>query len=379
MKLGENMFYDKITINGMTVPNRLVRSATWEGLASAEGFVTPALQKAMLDLVEGGVGLIITGHMFVAEQGRASERQLAICGDEYLSGLRSMVSAIHEKDGIVVAQLAHAGGHAAQGITGLPALGPSPFARRDGELCQEMTEDDIDAMVYAFEQAALRAVAAGFDGVQIHAAHGYGLSQFLSPHINRRTDMYGGSFENRIRPLVRVYEAIRRAVGDNYPVTMKINCEDYVDGGLQLEESVNIVKGLALIGLDAVEISGGLLTSSPAKSSVRVGRFDSPATEAWYREAAKAVREQTKLPIMLVGGLRSFSVSEGLLAEGLIDFVSMSRPLLREPALLKRWAAGDLRKAECISCNKCFTVLSKNEGYFCPVAQEKLDERLASS
>ena len=379
MKLGDSMFYDKMTINGMTVPNRLVRSATWEGLASAEGFVTPTLEKAMLELVDGGVGLIITGHMFVAEQGRASERQLAICSDEYINGLRSMVKRVHEKGGVIVAQLAHAGGHAAQGMTGMPAVGPSPFVRKDGELCQEMTEEDIDAMVYAFEQAASRAVAAGFDGVQIHAAHGYGLSQFLSPHVNKRTDMYGGSFENRIRPLVRVYEGIRRAVGDHYPVTMKINCEDYVDGGLQLEDSVSIIKGLSLLGLDAVEISGGLLTSGPATSSVRVGRFDTPAKEAWYREAAKAVREHTKIPVMLVGGLRSFSVGEGLLAEGLIDFVSMSRPLLREPALLNRWAAGDLRKAECISCNKCFTVLIKNEGYFCPVAQQQADDKKSSS
>lgn len=365
------MFYDKMTINGMTVPNRLVRSATWEGLASAEGFVTPALENAMLELADGGVGMIITGHMFVAEQGRAGDRQLAVYADEYINGLRSMVKKIHERGSVVVAQLAHAGGQAAQAITGMPALGPSPFARKDGEVCQEMTENDIDTMVYAFQQAASRAVAAGFDGVQIHAAHGYGLSQFLSPHINKRTDMYGGSLENRIRPLVRVYEAIRRVVGDKYPVTLKINCEDYVEGGLELEDSASIILGLEMIGLDAVEISGGLLTNSPSKSSVRVGRFDTPAKEAWYREAARVVRERTSLPIILVGGLRSFSVIEGLLAEGLIDFVSMSRPLLREPNLLNRWAAGDLRRADCISCNKCFSVLVNNEGYFCPVARSE--------
>ena len=372
------MFYDKMTINGMTVPNRLVRSATWEGLASAEGFVTPALEDAMLELADGGVGMIITGHMFVAEQGRAGERQLAVYADEYISGLRSMVKKVHERGSVIVAQLAHAGGQAAQAITGMPALGPSPFARKDGGVCQEMTENDIDNMVNAFQQAASRALAAGFDGVQIHGAHGYCLSQFLSPHINKRTDMYGGSFENRMRPLVRVYEAIRRVVGDDYPVTLKINCEDYVEGGLELEDSASVIQGLEMIGLDAVEISGGLLTNSPSKSSVRVGRFDTPAKEAWYREAARVVRERTKLPIILVGGIRSFSVVEGLLAEGLIDFVSMSRPLLREPDLLKRWAAGDLRKAECISCNKCFSVLVNNEGYFCPVAQSKLAESAAA-
>lgn len=373
------MLYDKMTINGMTVPNRLVRSATWEGLASAEGFVTPALEEAMLELVDGGVGMIITGHMFVAEQGRAGERQLAIYADEYINGLRSMVKKIHDRGGVVVAQLAHAGGQAAQAITGMPALAPSPFVRKDGEVCQEMTEDDIDTMVHAFQQAATRAVTAGFDGVQIHAAHGYGLSQFLSPHINRRTDMYGGSFENRIRPLVRVYEAIRRVVGDNYPVTLKINCEDYVQGGLELQDSVSIIEGLAMLGLNAVEISGGLLSNGPTTSSVRVGRFDTPAKEAWYREAASVVRRRTKLPIILVGGIRSFSVAEGLLAEGLIDFVSMSRPLLREPDLLRRWASGDLRRAECISCNKCFSVLYKNEGYFCPMARSESEASRASS
>ncbi|SHJ66187.1 2,4-dienoyl-CoA reductase [Halodesulfovibrio aestuarii] len=374
MKIGENMFFDKIKINGMTVPNRLVRSATWEGLASAEGFVTPALEDAMLELVDGGVGMIITGHMFVAEQGRARERQLAIFADEYISGLRSMVNRIHDHGGAVVAQLAHAGGYAAQAITGMPALGPSPFAMRDGELCQEMTEHDIDVMVYSFQQAAERAVAAGFDGLQIHAAHGYGLSQFLSPHFNKRTDMYGGVLENRIRPLVRVYEAIRRVVGEKYPVMLKINCEDFVEDGLELQDSVRVIQGLATMGLDAVEISGGLLTNRPTTSSTRVGRFDSPTKEVWYREAARVVRENTKLPIMLVGGVRSFSVAEGLLSEGVIDLVSMSRPLIREPNLLTRWASGDLRRADCISCNKCFSVLIKNEGFFCPLARAEKSE-----
>lgn len=373
------MLYNKMTINGMTVSNRLVRSATWEGLASAEGFVTPALEKAMLDLVDGGVGTIITGHIFVAEQGRAGERQLAICGDEYINGLRSMVQKVHDGGGVIVAQLAHAGGQAAQNITGMPALGPSPFVRKDGTTCQEMTEEDIDFMVDSFQMAASRALAAGFDGVQIHAAHGYGLSQFLSPYLNKRTDLYGGTLENRIRPLVRVYEGVRRAVGDDYPVMMKINCEDFIEGGLALEDSANIIQGLETIGLDAVEISGGLLTNGPTTSAVRVGRFDTPSREVWYRKAAHVVRERTKLPIMLVGGIRSFSVAEGLLSEGLIDFISMSRPLLREPDLLKRWASGDLRRAECISCNKCFKVLYNNEGFFCPVARDESAESQVSS
>lgn len=369
------MFFDTFSINGMTVPNRLVRSATWEGLASDEGFVTPALEEVMLDLVNGGVGMIITGHMFVAEQGRAGVRQLAVHSEECISGLRSMVKRIHDNNGVVVAQLAHAGGQAAQEITGMSALGPSSYTRTDGSLCGEMTENDIDAMVSAFQLAAGRAVAAGFDGVQIHAAHGYCLSQFLSPAINKRTDAYGGSLENRMRALVRVYEAIRRVVGEDFPVLLKINCEDFVDGGLEFSDSLEVIKRLESVGLDAVEISGGLLSNGPRTSSIRIGRFDTPAKEVWYRNDARVVREQTKLPIMLVGGIRSFSVAEGLLQDGLIDFVAMSRPLLREPDLANRWKAGNLRRAACISCNKCFGVLRNNEGYFCPIAR---DEQAAS-
>lgn len=364
------MFYDKLQINGMTLPNRLVRSATWEGLATADGLVTQDLKNVMLNLVDGGVGLIITGHMFVHEQGRAGERQLGIHSDSCISGLREMVQSIHDKGGVVAAQLAHAGGQAASGLSGLPALGPSSFERMDGKLCGEMTRNDIDDMVSAFRQAASRAVAAGFDAVQIHSAHGYGLSQFLSPLLNKRTDSYGGSFENRARVLVQVYEAVRLVVGENYPVLLKINCRDYVEEGLELEESVSIIQGLAKSGLDAVEISGGLLSNPSATSSVRVGKFDTPVKEAWYRDAAVAIKAHSRIPIMLVGGLRSFSVAEGLLSDGTIDCVSMSRPLIREPGLANRWAEGDLRRAECISCNKCFSVLFKNEGFYCPVAEK---------
>ena len=364
------MLYEKLQIKEMTLANRLVRSATWEGLATPEGFTTKKLEDVMLDLVDGGVGLLITGHMFVHEQGRASERQLGIYSDECLPGLRQMVKNIHAQGGVVVAQLAHAGGEAAHRQSGMPALGPSPFTRRDGEECGTMTEQDINEMVSAFRLAAARAVAAGFDAVQIHSAHGYGLSQFLSPLLNKRNDLYGGSLENRARPLIRVYEAIRETVGENYPVLLKINCRDYIEGGLELEESVSIIQGLAKLGLDAVEISGGLLSNSPATSAVRVGNFDTPAKEAWNREAAVVVKKHSHIPVMLVGGLRSFSVAEGLLADGTIDCVSMSRPLIREPHLANRWANGEFRKAECISCNKCFEVLYKDKGFYCPVAKD---------
>ena len=364
------MLYDKFVINGMTVPNRLVRSATWEGLATQEGFVTPELTDTMLELVRGGVGLVITSHMFVTEQGRAGERQLGIHSDDCIAGLRTMVEDIHAENGVVVAQLAHAGGQAAQDISGMPALGPSPFARRDGTLCDTMTEQDIEAFVRGFEQAASRAVAAGFDGVQIHGAHGYALSQFLSPALNKRQDAYGGSIENRMWLLIRVYEAIRTVVGEKYPVLLKINSEDFVEHGLTAEESLLVIEELADRGLDAVEVSGGFLSSSPKVSPVRVGRFDTPTKEVWYRSAVSNIRERCKLPLMVVGGVRSFSVAEGLLTDGLVDFVAMSRPLIREPALLQRWKAGELRRADCISCNKCYGVIINKLGFYCPFVHD---------
>lgn len=360
------MLFCSWEINGMALTNRLVRSATGECLATPEGRVTPALENKMIELAEGGVGLVITGHMYVQKQGCSEERQLAIHEDRCVEGLKRMVERVHQSNGRIVAQLSHAGVQADPVVSGEAVVAASAATRADGVQCSAITEQEIAECVLAFQKAALRAVEAGFDGVQIHGAHGYLLGQFLSPAENCRTDSYGGSFENRTRFLVDVYEAIRKTVGDSYPVMLKLNCSDFVEDGFSYDESFKLIKLLEEKGLDAVEISGGLRTNRFEVCPARPGALLKKEAEAWYRVFSKRVKKETKIPVILVGGLRSFENSNELLRDGITDAIAMCRPLICEPALARRWASGDTECAKCIGCNKCFGTIYKAEGLHCP-------------
>jgi 2,4-dienoyl-CoA reductase-like NADH-dependent reductase (Old Yellow Enzyme family) len=228
-----------------------------------------------------------------------------------------------------------------------------------------MTKQDIREMVNAFGEAARRAKAAGFDGVQIHSAHAYLLSQFLSPAFNRRNDEYGGDVRNRARIHLEVYQAIREVVGKDFPILIKMNSRDFVENGLSLEDSIQVVRLLADAGIDAIELSGGFITGgklSPSRSGI-----DSEDKEAYFQEEARAVKKEIGIPLILVGGIRSFAVAERLVEDGTADYISMSRPLIREPALINRWKAGDLRRAECRSDNLCFKPGMEGEGIYCVV------------
>jgi 2,4-dienoyl-CoA reductase-like NADH-dependent reductase (Old Yellow Enzyme family) len=234
-----------------------------------------------------------------------------------------------------------------------------------------MKAQDIRDMVAAFGRAAHRAKRAGFDGVQIHAAHGYLLNQALSPAFNKRSDAYGGPVENRSRTLLEVLHAVREVVGDDYPVLVKMNCRDFLDGGLSLEDSVTVAALLQENGIDAIEISGGTTVSrqyGPARKGIK--REDQ---EAYFREAAQAFKKQVQVPILLVGGIRSFQLAEGLVADGACDYISMSRPFIREPDLIKRWASGDRRKARCLSDNQCYGPARAGEGVYCVVEKQEME------
>ena len=235
-----------------------------------------------------------------------------------------------------------------------------------------MTVDDIKGVVKAFVQAAHRAKEAGFDGVQIHAAHGYLLSQFLSPVFNKRTDQYGGSVENRATALLEVLGNVRAAVGNDFPVLVKMNSQDFLEGGLTLEDSLRVASMLQEGGIDAIELSGGTFLSgkwSPSRAGIK-----NEEREAYFRDAAKAFKDQLQVPLILVGGIRSFNLAERLVDEGYADYISMSRPFIREPHLVKRWAGGDLRKAECISDNQCFSPAVAGEGIYC-VTEKKQKQK----
>jgi 2,4-dienoyl-CoA reductase-like NADH-dependent reductase (Old Yellow Enzyme family) len=234
-----------------------------------------------------------------------------------------------------------------------------------------MTKRDIGEIVAAFGQAARRAKEAGFDAVQLHAAHGYLINQFLSPLTNRRTDSYGGSVENRCRFLLEVYRAVRSVVGKDYPVLAKLNGSDFLAGGLSSDDGLFAAAALSDEGIDAIEVSGGTPASGD-QSPVRQ-KIEARQQEAYNLPLAKRIKEGVTCPVMVVGGIRSFEIGQGIIERGEADYVSFARPLIREPHLARRWQEGDRAKARCISCNGCFKPGLKEGGIYCVV--EKLEQK----
>ncbi|MFX1465570.1 MAG: NADH:flavin oxidoreductase [Promethearchaeota archaeon] len=356
--------FESSKIKTMTLPNRFVRSATWEGIANPDNTVTPKLIDRMVELAKGGVGLIITGYATVRKDGTSVPWQLGNYADDHLPGLTEMTGAVHKAGGKIVNQIAHGGIFIIPDLAGAQPMGPSVIEGPEGPICREMTKDDIREIVIAFGQAAARAKKAGFDGVQFHAAHGYGLSQWLSPFFNKRTDEYGGPLENRARIVLETYQSIRDAVGEQFPVLTKINATDMLDGGISTNDMLQVATMLEEAGIDAIEMSGGtikaVLEGKPNESFSRTQK-----EEVYYREEAKRLKEKIGVPLILVGGIRSYEVAEQLVDEGIADYIALCRPLIREPDLINRWKAGDTRKSECISDNKCMGAAVEGKGAYC--------------
>ena len=355
--------FEHSSINGMKLANRFVRSATWEGMAADDGACTPKLIDLMVELAKGGIGFIISSHAYVSPAGQAGPWQLGVYNDALVPGLAAMAKAVHDNGGKIVLQLAHAGFFANAKLTGQTPMAPSNVEGFSKSARQEMTAEDIRDVVQAYGAAAKRAQNAGFDGVQIHAAHGYLLSQFLSPAFNRRNDAYGGDIRQRATALLEVLQQIRHTVGREYPVLVKMNCRDFIENGLVVEDSLEVATMLEAEGIDAIELSGGVLVGGKLSPS-RVG-IKSAEKEAYFQDDARAFKEKLGVPLILVGGNRSFQVAERLINEGMADYISMCRPLIREPALINRWRAGDLSKATCLSDNMCFKPAMKGDGIYC--------------
>ena len=365
--------YETSQINGMVLKNRFVRSATWEGMAGDDGSTTPQLIDCMEALAHGGVGLIITGHAYVLKNGRARPKQLGVCHDDMIPGLREMTRAVHDRRGKIGIQLNHAGLFADSGLTGETPYGPSVVDRLVQSPHKEMTPDHIESVIEAFGLAARRAKQAGFDCLQVHGAHGYLINQFLSPAFNKRKDNYGGGIENRSRIFANVLKRIRKYVGTRYPVMVKINSEDFLPGGLGLEDAIRVGIVSKENGADAIELSGGTVISGgkiPSRPLIS-GEKDEP----YYKDAAVAFKETIDLPLILVGGIRSFHVAETILNEQVADYISMSRPFIREPALLNRWKSGDFAPSNCLSDNKCFAPAFAGEGISCVMEKRLADKR----
>lgn len=358
--------FECTAIKNMELKNRFVRSATWEGLAAEDGSATPRLVDMVVRLVRGGVGLIISSHAYVSREGQAGRWQLGVYSDELMPGLIRMARAVHEAGGKIALQLAHAGYYANARLSGLEPIAPSPVETESGPVGREMTDDDREAVIKAFAHAALRARKAGFDAIQIHGAHGYLITQFLSPFFNKRRDAYGGTIENRMRFPLEIVRGVRKEVGLDYPVMIKLNCEDFLPRGLTVDEMLQVARKFEEAGIDAIEMSGGTFLSGK-KSPSRAGKPGPGEPEAYYEDAARRYKKKVTIPLMLVGGIRTFETAARLVAEGTADYIALCRPLIREPDLINRWQSGDRRPALCISDNGCFKPGFEGKGVHCTV------------
>ena len=345
----------------MTLKNRILRSATMEYMADIEGFVTDDLLKLYYELAKGGTGLIVTGCTAVEESGRAWDHQLGIWDDKFINGFRKLADVIHTYgDGCKCAvQLHH--------------QGTAKYARSYGSVNKvyssltDLSEDDIKKSLETFGDAADRVKEAGFDAVAVHGAHGYLLSEFLSPATNERNDRWGRNLENRMRFTLEVYKTIRERVGQDFPILWKLNTADYVEGGMNNQESSEVAQQLAQLGVDLIEMSGGI--KDQARLRARLHK-EAGENEAYFRNALTSFRQAVdEVALAITGGIRSLRIMEELLADG-VDLIGMCRPFICEPDFPDRLLYGpDQRRAKCTSCNKCLMRISKQ-----PVKCVQFDE-----
>jgi 2,4-dienoyl-CoA reductase-like NADH-dependent reductase (Old Yellow Enzyme family) len=346
--------------------NRIIRAGTSETMALPDGRVSDQLIGLYRTLAANDVGAIFTGHLFCHEHGRYARRQAGIHEDALLPGLSRLAAAVHAADGVVLAQVAHAGSQSR--ATHVAPLAPSAVPNAlTGRRVAAGSDAEIREAVSAFAAGAGRAIEAGFDGVHIHGANGYLISEFLSPLTNQRDDDWGGDPERRMRFAVEVVRAVRAVVPQDRALTMKLGLVDAPAGGLGLDESVAVARRLAAGGLDALELSCGVMLAptDSARTYVAVDRrraaadllvhrlLAGPAPEAYFLPWARRVREQVGVPLVAVGGMRRTETMEQVLAAGHADFIAMARPFIREPDLARQIVQGRTGLVDCTSCNIC--------------------------
>jgi 2,4-dienoyl-CoA reductase-like NADH-dependent reductase (Old Yellow Enzyme family) len=390
-----SILFTPINIGATRIPNRFVHSATFEAMASEIGEVSDTLVKRYQNLSRGEIGLIIPGYMYVHPLGRAMKSGLGIHSDNMVPGLRKLVDTVHGHGGKIAFQLFHAGRQTTKAVIGQTPIGPSSVGRDPANFVKprEMREDDIQEAIEAFGSAASRAAEAGADGIQIHAAHGYLINEFLSPFFNHRDDGWGGSEANRFRFLREVFLNVRKKTSPQMPLLVKLNTNDYTPReGVTPSLAATYAKWLVELGIDGLELSCGTSLFStfnmvrgevPVKQMISglafwkrplaklglgrmVGKYD--LLEGYNLEAAKMIKPVIgKTPLLLVGGFRRVAHMEETLEKGYADCISMCRPFIREPLLVQRIKEGKAESASCISCNRCFAAVANNMPVRCYV------------
>jgi 2,4-dienoyl-CoA reductase-like NADH-dependent reductase (Old Yellow Enzyme family) len=363
----------------ITLRNRIIKAATFEGMTPRR-LVTDRLIDFHRRVAAGGAGMSTVAYCAVSLDGTTDGRQIVLI-DEALSGLRKLTDAIHTEGAAASAQIGHAGPVASPAGTKHPALSPSRFRAPALYRTRAATEADFSRVTDDFVRGARLAVEAGFDALEIHLGHNYLLSSFLSPRLNKRDDKWGGSLENRARFPREVVRAVRDAAGRGVAVTAKLNMEDGVRGGLEVDESIAVAKMLQDDGaLDALELTGGSSLLNPMylfrgdvprkevgaamPTALRLGfklvgrRYfrEYPFREAFFLPNARRFREALDMPLILLGGINTLeTINEGL--AGGFEFVAMARALLREPDLVRRMQSGVAFEATCVHCNKCIPTI----------------------
>jgi len=369
-----NTLFETVKIKGMELRNRFARSATYDGCADRTGNVTEHQVRLFEKLAQGGVGLIVTGIAYVHPCGQISPTQNSIADDACIPGFKRIVNAVHNRGAKIAVQLFHAGRERARVYKAkkIQAVGPS-FVDNDPyfkEHYRPMTEDEIRDVIRAFGDATKRAREAGFDAVQVHGAHAYLLSQFLSPQANRRADDWGGPLENRLRFHREIYREIRAKTGDDYPVFIKIGVQDGFAGGLEFKEGKKAAGLMAEWGFDALEISSGL-RGRPYEGTEFRTKINRIEREGYFRKWCKQIKDEVNVPVMMVGGLRTPELMAEVIQKGEADLISLCRPLIREPGIINEWEKGNLHRPACISCNKCYEALVKGEPLHCVVKKNE--------
>jgi 2,4-dienoyl-CoA reductase-like NADH-dependent reductase (Old Yellow Enzyme family) len=386
-----SLLFSPARLGDLEIKNRFVHSGTTESMALESGEVTEALIGRYEKLARGGVGLIMPGAMYVQPSGRHFRLATGIHSDDMIPGLRSLVEAVHAQGGNIAFQLNHAGRQTVKAIIGQQPIGPSAYKRDPAYLVKprEMSEEDIRETIRAFGRAAGRAAEAGADGVQIHAAHGYLINQFLSPFFNVRGDRWGGSNENRFRFLAETYKEVKANLPAEMAVLVKLNTNDFTPrDGVTPPLAAKYAGWLQQLGIDGVEVSQGSIYGMmnvmrggiPVKEMLESqaawkrpaawfllkgmqGKFD--LEEGYNLAAAKVVKPAIDgVPLILVGGMRRASHMEEVLENGYADLISLSRPFIREPDLVKKYEEGK-EEASCISCNKCFAAMIADKPVRC--------------
>ncbi len=395
--------FESTTIRGLTVKNRIAKSAMIEGLCDAEGRITPALVRLYGRWARGGASLLVMGDARITHGAGVTGTELGLGDDGCLEGLSQVARVVHEQGAALFAQIGHPGPQIAQKTAN--HLGPvapsSRFSLASLEYQRQLNDVEIRRIVDAFGTAAGRVRRAGLDGVQLHGAHGYLISRFISSRFNRRQDRWGGDFMSRLRFLREIVEAVRRQVGDDFPLTIKLNAHDGQPGGLQLAESIRLGQMLQTLGVDAIEVSAGTVESgrgyypsrggAPVDLSLRmieeripiprrlsklvsplirrVGRQVALQGEAYFLHEAARFAAELDLPIWCVGGIRTLARAEEILQTTRIAMVSLARPLIRQPQLPKLWQQGDSPTARCTSCNRCLLHVGLGDPLRCYIAE----------